>query len=168
MLLQPNWEVNSPPKKGPKESPRYKVAEKMPSAFPLSPMGKTEEIIAAPVANTIALPIPCRALPAIRTPAFGVIIRSTVDNVKIITPMVKIFLLPYISAIFPKGNVSMAAGRMNAVDTQLNIIASMPNSRLIVGSATMTVEPIKALAKNVNATQKRTILLLVNSVCPAI
>ena len=94
MLLQPKCEVNNPPMKGPRESPRYTVAENIPSAFPRSPTGKTEDTIAAPVANTIELPTPCSALPTMRTLAFGVIARSTVDNVKSTTPYVKIRFLP--------------------------------------------------------------------------
>ncbi len=58
-------------------------------------------------------------------------------------PKVKIFFLPYMSAILPKGTSKAADERRYAVAIQPNVIASNDSSFPIVGRAIFTAESIK-------------------------
>lgn len=62
-------------------------------------------------------------------------------------PQVKIFFLPYMSAILPKGTRNIAAASKYAVATQPNEIASIASSFPMEGSAMAMEEPINGVRK---------------------
>ena len=135
MLRQPKCCVRIPPKKGPKESPTYTAPVFMPMALPLSLVVNTEVRIATVGPHTIAPPTPCRALKEISMIVELEIAQQKDETVESRMPYVKIFLLPYISAILPNGTMATADARTNDVATHPSKIASMENSSPIVGSA---------------------------------
>ena len=65
------------------------------------------------------------------------------ESVKITMPHVKIFFLPYMSAILPKGTSKAAEERRYAVAIQPNMTASNDSSFPSLGRAIFTAELIK-------------------------
>ena len=68
-------------------------------------------------------------------------------NAYINIPQVKIFFLPCMSAMRPKGIRNTAADKRNEVATQLNVTASMGNSLPIDGRAILIEDAIKGVRK---------------------
>lgn len=62
-------------------------------------------------------------------------------------PYVKIFFLPKISAVFPKGTRKMAAAKKYEVATQFNITAFISNSLRMEGRAMLIEAPMKGVMK---------------------
>jgi hypothetical protein len=78
----------------------------------------------------------------------------------------KIFFIPCISAILPKGTAKTAAANRYAVGIQLNKIASAPNSKPIEGRAILIADAIKGVKNEANvATSKAGNRLLILFVC---
>ena len=75
-------------------------------------------------------------------------------------PIRKIFFLPTISDILPKGTRKIADASKNDICIQLKDMAVNENSLLITGSATFTADPMKGLKNDdIIATANRTVLL---------
>jgi hypothetical protein len=73
---------------------------------------------------------------------------------------VKIFFLPYISAIRPNGRRKTVADRRYEVGIQANRTASISNSRPIRGSAMFIEEPINGVRNEAMVTTSNTDFLL--------
>jgi hypothetical protein len=98
----------------------------------------------------MATPIPCKTrkeismMPELARP------EKKDANVKITMPPTKIFFLPYMSAILPKGTRRTAEDRRYAVATQPNVTASNDRSLPIRGRAILTEETMKGKGKKVS------------------
>jgi len=117
--------------------------------------------MAIPVPNIIALPIPCRIRKEINKTAECEIATRRDETVKVIMPYVKIRFRPYMSAILPKGRRNIAEARRYEVVTQVNKIASIPNSLPMEGSAMLTEELIKGVRKELIVATTNAAVLLV-------
>jgi len=83
------------------------------------------------------------------------------ESVKITMPQVKIFFLPYMSAILPKGTRRVAEDRSKAVAIQPNMTAFNDSSFPSEGRAIFTADPIKGkMNAAIVATRSTTPLLV--------
>ena len=113
----------------------------------------------------MALPIPDRIRKTISQCPEGAIAENKDERAKVNTPYKKIFFLPCMSAIRPKGTKNMAADRRYAVATQPNKTASIANSLPMEGSAMLVEEPMKGTTNEVNvATSNAALLVAVSSI----
>ena len=93
--------------------------------------------------HTMAPPTPCKARKEISMIVELETAQQRDETVESKMPYIKIFLLPYISAILPNGTMATADARTNDVATHPSNIASIENSSPIVGSATGIAVGIK-------------------------
>jgi hypothetical protein len=117
----------------------------IPRARPLLPSGKTEVIMAVPVAATIVLPIPCPTRDTISISQFTDIPAMAVATVNTMTPSKKIRFRPVISANFPEGRRNTAADSRKELGTQLIWIAFICKSLASDGNAIFTDESKKGV-----------------------
>jgi hypothetical protein len=80
--------------------------------------------------------------------------------VNIIIPKVKIFFIPWISAILPNGTANMAADNKKALVTQFNSTASAPKSNPMVGSAMLMEDPMKGVKKEAMVATRSAAILI--------
>ncbi|MBA7670290.1 hypothetical protein ES703_78435 [subsurface metagenome] len=107
----------------------------------------------------MAPPIPCRARKEISMIVELEIAQRKAEIAKSRMPYVKIFLLPYMSAILPNGTIVTADARTNDVATHPNKIASIENSFPIEGSAMGIAVGIKHVTRQANVVIINTVFL---------
>jgi hypothetical protein len=115
----------------------------IPIAFPRSPGGNAEVIIARLVPKIIALEIPCSIL---RTMSDVMLCEKRIRKVETVNneiPAVKTFFLPIMSASRPNGRRKIADERMKLLITQPRLMAFAFRSFPIAGRARFTAEPRK-------------------------
>jgi len=83
------------------------------------------------------------------------------ESVRMTMPEMKIFFLPYMSAILPKGTRRAAEDMRKAVTIQPNITASSDSSFPIVGRAIFTAESENGKIKEAIVVTRSTTPLLV-------
>jgi len=136
-----------PPTNGPADSPVYTAATLRPSALPLSCCGNTDVRIAIDVPKIIEPPTPCKAREIMSHPPEGEIAQNIEATTSTTMPIWKIFFLPCISAILPKGKRKAAAESRYAVATQFKETASNDSFVPIEGSATLIEDEVKGVRK---------------------
>ena len=116
--------------------------------------------IAIDVPNVIAPPIPWTTRKVMRRYEDVESAQSTDATMKTNTPMMKIFLLPRMSASRPNGTRKAAAASKYDVATQVSSTALIENSSDMEGRATLTADAMNGVWKDVSITTARTTRLL--------
>ena len=112
-------------------------------------------MMAIPVVTNIAAPKPCKTRMKMSTLMDVEKTASSEDTVYNMTPRLKTFLRPYMSATLPKGTKNTAMASRKAVATQLKITASAENSVWMAGRATLTEEIVNGPIKDVRVATNR-------------
>jgi len=107
----------------------------------------------------MALPTPWKTRQEISIVEEFAIPEKRDESVVMTMPQMKIFFLPYISAILPKGTRKAAEDSRYAVATQAKVTAPNDSSLPIAGRAILTEEPMKGKRKDVIVATRSTRLL---------